>query len=64
MTLSEAFELGWIVGSVMNFQHPANLERGRGYDFQEALRRFEKRPKAQDIDINIADNLEPEKSSQ
>lgn len=53
MTVSEAFELGWIVGSVMNFQHPDNKARGKGYDFQEALRRFEKSTKTPNTDFNL-----------
>ena len=56
MTLTEAFELGWIAGSVMNYQHPANMARGKGYDFQEALRRFEKRPKTPNTDFNLTRN--------
>ena len=38
--LEKAFELGWIAGSVMNYQNPGNRAKHRGYDFEEGLRRL------------------------
>ena len=40
MTLEDAFLFGWIAGSVMNYQRQENKRLGKGYDFEEGLRRL------------------------
>lgn len=39
MTLRDAFTIGWMMGSVLNFRHSKN--KG-AIDFQEALERFDR----------------------